>query len=246
MNIVKRLLDPTPLTDEELDEQVKACLIETGTLINFHHPFIVGMYFHDIEDSIATDRDFDEFRNHLLVRPKIKLKHEYIHEGGRALSAQLIMFERPYRGEVAEALLVDQGLGQHLGTEKLQKELLWLWTDTEFPSRSAVWGRIFDALREHLQPPFGDLSLLEPDGDTTVYRGISGDWDDGPEDNGLSWTTSRDTAAWFARRFCEEGQSPIVLTGMVAREDVWFATNNRGEHEVVSDAVRIIAIEEAI
>lgn len=241
--IIQRLLDPQPLNDEELDEQVRACLVETGTFINFHHPLYIGMYL-DVAESNTPPQSEQErtLREAMQVRPKLRAKHQYIHERA-SLESKLVMFERPYRKDVAETLLIEQGLAKEMQTEELRSLILWLWTDTEFPSRSRdTWQRIFDALREQLAPPFGDLDLGEKD-TMTVYRGIAID-DEEVEDDGLSWTISKETAAWFARRLLDDEQEAMILEGEVAVMDIWFATDGRGEKEVVSDAVRTIKIEE--
>ncbi len=50
---------------------------------------------------------------------------------------------------------------------------------------------------------------------------------------GYAWTTDRDVACWFAMRFAEENGSPLLLTAHVAKKDIVFYTQNRGESEAL-------------
>jgi len=245
-DIIHRLLDPTPLTDEEVQQQVQSCFIETGTFINFHHPLYVGMYLELPELSDVGSEEQAKIREAMRVEPKLKAKHQYVNEEGRSLEGQLVMFERAYRSEVATILLLERRLADEMTTEELRSSFLWLWTDTEFPSRTQeTWLHLFHSLRERLQPPFGDLLPPDHDDSITVYRGLHAEDPDEVLGDGLSWTTSRDIAEWYSRRLLEDDSVPIVLTGEIAWGDVWFATNQRSEMEVVSDAVMLKEVESA-
>lgn len=240
-DIIHRLLDPTPLTDEEVQQQVQSCFIETGTFINFHHPLYVGMYLElpELSDDAGSEEQA-KIRESMQVEPKLKAKHQYINEKDRGLEGKLVMFERAYRSEVATILLLEHRLADEMSTEELRSSFLWLWTDTEFPSRiHNTWLHLFHSLRDRLQPPFGDLLPPDTSGVVTVHRGLHAEDPDEITDDGLSWTTSRDIAEWYSRRLLEDDATPIVLTGEVAWGDVWFATNQRSEMEIVSDAVTL-------
>ncbi len=52
---------------------------------------------------------------------------------------------------------------------------------------------------------------------------------------GLSWTTDRNVACWFACRY--SGKKPLVLRATVHRDDVVFFSDSRGENEVVARAI---------
>ena len=67
----------------------------------------------------------------------------------------------------------------------------------------------------------------------TVYRGC-----DASRVYGLSWTTDLELAKSFARG--HRGMSPpnpVIACGMAAKKDLLFATNDRGESEVLVDRV---------
>jgi hypothetical protein len=70
-----------------------------------------------------------------------------------------------------------------------------------------------------------------PDGETfTLYRGVAGRGHRRRE-SGLSWTRSREKAAWFGRRFFLE--QPAVLCAEVSRGEVLFYDNGREEDDFV-------------
>lgn len=68
----------------------------------------------------------------------------------------------------------------------------------------------------------------------TVYRGTSGLSQESAE-QGLSWTTSRETAAWFAMRHADRYGKPLVLRTEVHRDCVLMHTDAREESEVLLD-----------
>lgn len=61
-----------------------------------------------------------------------------------------------------------------------------------------------------------------------IYRGVKNYNDRGWP--GLSWTTNRDAACWFATIFSLQ---PAVLKAEAQRSEVIFHSNDRNEHEVV-------------
>ncbi|MCE9665959.1 hypothetical protein LY622_21240 [Halomonas sp. M5N1S17] len=66
----------------------------------------------------------------------------------------------------------------------------------------------------------------------TVWRGTAGiDYEAAAA--GLSWTTNRRMACWFAMRYADRLGSPLVLRREVRREDVAMYSNERVEGEVV-------------
>jgi hypothetical protein len=66
----------------------------------------------------------------------------------------------------------------------------------------------------------------------TVYRGYSsGD----PEEFGMSWSTSKDVAEWFARRFARDEDDIILEELQVAKEEVFAYLTRRSEEEIILD-----------
>jgi hypothetical protein len=75
-----------------------------------------------------------------------------------------------------------------------------------------------------LQAPF--------DGTQTIYRGVAG-VDFKTACRGLSWTTSRDIACWFALRGSYGEREPIVVTAQVDASDIIYFDDERNESEVL-------------
>ena len=75
-----------------------------------------------------------------------------------------------------------------------------------------------------------DLSCLPQS--FTIWRGVSGVAAKKAA-KGLSWTTDRDTACFFACRLPSPKRYPVVLRADVRRRDIVFATNSRDENEVI-------------
>ena len=69
-------------------------------------------------------------------------------------------------------------------------------------------------------------------GQIRIFRGYSGNAITRAT-RGLSWTTSRETACWFARRSATATRKPLVLTAAVDSSDIIFYDNERNEEEVV-------------
>ena len=69
-------------------------------------------------------------------------------------------------------------------------------------------------------------------GQVKVYRGTSGiaRW---KAQQGLSWTTDPDVAAWFALQYAHTDRKPLVLSAICDASDIVFYDNGRREQEVV-------------
>lgn len=247
--IILRLLHPEPLTDEEIETHIEWAETNDGeTIVNFHHPFYVGIH-HDIseteipEDAPEEMRKLVEFTD---MRKKLRLKHEHLHERMTDNpNSTVFWFERPYRPMVGYILM---RRGKFEDQHELAEFIMDLWTDTESPSDNFVWADILAGF-PLLNEPVGDTELLDPSGTTTVYRGIAVPKGEDPnEEAGYSWTTDQPQAEWFARRFLGlEGRDvPMVLTGTVKNEHVMFCTDGRSEKEVVSGAVEVTSAKEVV
>ena len=74
---------------------------------------------------------------------------------------------------------------------------------------------------------------LPPGKTFEVFRGVAGlkRW---RRHSGPSWTGDVEKARWFARRSALAGlPNPAVLVATIRREDVYYYTNHRNEHEFV-------------
>ena len=106
-----------------------------------------------------------------------------------------------------------------------------VWIDTERPSEDeAIWRELFGAERpgrEALIDPLALASLPDP---VRVFRGF--DREGG--ERGLSWTTDRERADWFARRFAIGDREPRVAIGTVDKSRVIAYPLGRREAEIVA------------
>jgi hypothetical protein len=141
------------------------------------------------------------------------------------------LHERPYRLDALQEVLTS---GEPKSNEEAAGLVGDFWIDSEniWQNRSA-WTRIWRALTA----PHAAMSSAEstkfsalPD-PFAVYRGV-GDrcydtW------RGLSWTLDQDKAHWFAQRFAEEYDQPIVLSGRIGKKYAFAYFSERNESEVV-------------
>lgn len=70
----------------------------------------------------------------------------------------------------------------------------------------------------------------------TVYRGLQ----ENAQEDGLSWTLSKDVAEWFASRFENDGE---IIEKMVHKTEVIAYFNDRDEEEIVLDIKKVIKRE---
>jgi hypothetical protein len=77
----------------------------------------------------------------------------------------------------------------------------------------------------------------------TVWRGAAGLSEEQVR-RGLSWSTDRDKAAWFALHHSSERRLPVLLKAEVSRQDIAWYTNDRKESEVVIiDGLRNVEVD---
>ena len=83
-----------------------------------------------------------------------------------------------------------------------------------------------------------DIDGLSNDNMVTIYRGV-----DVNNYKGLSWTTDKDIAEWFAKRFVTNGDKCYVFTGKINKKEILTVFNCRNEKEVVCDYRKIKDIQ---
>lgn len=234
LEVILRLLDPTPLTDEEMDDHLAWADNDSG-FINVHHPLHVGLSLP------APDNASQAIRDAMDVPLILRTKHEYLHTRCHTPHQQVFLFERPYRAW-ATYLLVRHG-AYRFDQAALAKLIIDVWVDAEGPHGSPAWTELLRGFPLGLQ--LGCEDILDPSGSTLVYRGIAvPDPDDIDERAGYAWTTDRKRAQWFARRFLTDDEVAVVITGRVNNDHVLFCSNDRGETEVVSGAVEVLETHE--
>jgi hypothetical protein len=175
----------------------------------------------------------------LMFEQKKKSLKEAISES--AWHRFVFLHERPYRINALEEVLFTH--------EVDDPEVIWplighSWTDSDNINQClSQWIGIWDigaGGREKVMDDAERDALAAMPDTLTIYRGV------GHVDAvaGLSWTTSVDTAIWFAKRYEHGDRTPMVSTGKVQKSDVLAHFLGRSENEIVvlPDAVSNIEV----
>lgn len=125
-------------------------------------------------------------------------------------------------------------------------EVYSIWTMQErFHDCGMCKTKLIKFMKMAMKSPLlqSDIDDLSPDDMVTIYRGVGIN-----SHKGLSWTTDKNVAEWFAKRFKTDGDKGYVFTGRVHKKDIIGLFNNRNEQEVVCDyrKVKDIQCEEII
>jgi hypothetical protein len=206
---------------EPLQGDLRKYLRQTpfGTMI--HHPLMVYLGV-NVEHAAYVHYVIEQKQRHMQ---KCRVKGDYL--------GVLAMYERPYllQGLTNEMPFMDHGMyWEALGE---------VWTDIEapWPNRDIFLDlfRNDRPKRERMMKKGEHKAFAKLPKTITVYRGFIG-----RRGRGLSWTTSREKAIWFAKRFAEvnEGTSQ-VMTGVVNKSDVLAFFTRRKESEIVVDPAMV-------
>jgi hypothetical protein len=112
------------------------------------------------------------------------------------------------------------------------------WPDFEFPHR---WEALLDILRgvHALTPVYPFMPAVDqaffdslPE-EITVHRGTRQ-----KVPLGISWTTDRACADFFARRFAGHDDGRVV-SGIICKRDVWAVFTGRKEAEILCDPLKV-------
>lgn len=136
----------------------------------------------------------------------------------------VFLHERPYRVEAfteIEPLLTDKQYWELLSAIYTDTENAWAYQSQYRNLFSCKRGNREYLMDEDERKVYESL----PD-EVTVYRG----YQVGLNKNGISWTTNKETAQWFATRFSKRGK---VLEKKVSKRDIIAVFNGRNESEVV-------------
>lgn len=148
------------------------------------------------------------------------------------------LHEKPYRLDV-----LHECIGKGLCGSNYWRLVGEVWTDCEnIHQNLSLWRttwRSREPDREHAMTE-DELKAHGCLGDeTTVWRGTPYRG----SIRGLSWTTNKQKALWFAQRFRGEG-TPLLATGRVRRVDALATILRRNEHEVVCRKVTVTDVQE--
>ena len=180
-----------------------------------HHRFVIS----------AAHPPFYAMLNKAYVSKKERVK---IAEEQGDYQTIIRMHERPYR---LEAFIEIIESGAELESQEYWNLVRTIWTDSEnihqcFHDWLTIWDYPDD---RHLVMNEAERAVLAslPD-DIEIYRGVR----HMECARGLSWSTDKARATWFARRW-SGGQEAILATGRVKKADVLAYFDGRNESEVV-------------
>lgn len=170
------------------------------------------------------------------------LNASYEHKRGRYaeyLAAKkwhslLFLVERPYR-------LQEFFEQQHLmSNEDYWENLGWVYRDSESVNQYFVPSllRSTRPCRERLMDEDSAAEFAAMPDEITVFKGYHKGYE---WDSDFSFSTSKATAEWFARRF--NRPAPKVLTARVKKTDVIAFMCQRGESEILADPALVEILE---
>ena len=238
-----------------------------------HSPFYIGEIFEAPSEHLEIDPDTieDEAVKTALKQQKQLLetfdfsKQAYaavkrFTEAYNLKDYESVVFsvERPYRVNnllYVHALLRNGTLER---SDALNTLIVDTYKDSEAPNlhNSEVWKTLFEDFlgdQECLIFDEEDKPLYDAcGGEITVYRGCRQDEIDGFESDaeglGISWTTRKETALWFANRFetMTTNQAKLnVLTATLSKADAYFFSDSRSEAEFCVDPAKLRNIQPA-
>lgn len=150
-------------------------------------------------------------------------------QGCKNVHKILYYLQKQYR------LVFLQHVRNFLSNEDFSKALGSAYTASENPnsdvdvsvSELKRWFRSAD--KKYLMSQEEYQHYLELPDHLTVYRGIH---DDGNK-KGLSWTTDRQKAIWFAKRFCSKGDTCLLLSADIQKSEALAYFSGRNEEEII-------------
>lgn len=227
VKIPSMFLDQLPeewRTAEELDSELAHCLIDTEAAfgVMLKHPLVFGIpYF--VQDNPRYNYGLHWKRECLEKYAASRDFSQFIHA-----------HERPYRCEAVQTIIDNF---EPNGCE------VWTcartaWTDSENIFQNEYeWRSIFEDWYDEGREFFmttedhEEWAMISDDEPVIVYRGFCVDG----RDQGMSWTTDKIRAKFFARRFAEAGVrgKARLAIGQVMKCDCIGYLNSRNESEVV-------------
>ena len=145
----------------------------------------------------------------------------------RNWQSYIYLHERPYR------LDAFMDVADDMSDNHYWENLADIWIDSEnIWQNKDLWKSALSSKRPGKsnmmqQDELDELDAL-PD-KIKIYRGYI----KGKNQNGFSWTTDKDKAAWFSNRLARSNEKPLVAEATVSKKDVVAYFTRRGESEVV-------------
>lgn len=205
---------------EPLNEELVPFLAQGRLGNGIFHPLIHDPFYHEAMNK----------RINAMFMHKTEAVAKAIEEG--RWSSMLFLHERPYRLDALEEILYTHEIDD--------PEIVWplvgnVWTDSENINQNLEqWREVWDSpipRRFELVMDEDERAALAALPETfEIYRGMG----DEAAIEGMSWTTNKAKAEWFAHRFSGlDSHAPHLATGTVSKVNVLAHFLGRGEAEIV-------------
>lgn len=201
---------------EPLDEELRSWVFEGPFGLQLKHPLVFAVIGFDPERAAHYNL-------------QLKYKQEYIRDKEEKgnWAGTIWIHERPYRLErfiEIEKHFNDKEYWEMLGSIIIDSENLWQNLDILKLLLANPSGR---SCREYLMEEGEREALAGMADEIEIWRGCQ--W---KNRMGLSWTTDKEKAIWFAKRLgCKK---PYLHSGTVRKSDVIAYFLRRGENEILA------------
>lgn len=208
------------------------------------------MAFEDLDIELSQYVEEDHLLGHVLRHPlvyhvpffeeasrfanqQLEAKRDLLNEklNRQDISGAVFLFERPYR---IDAFVEYEG---ELNDKEYWELLSTLWIDSEnIPQNWSVWLDLITSDRAERRFFMTDEDWDQFDAlpqKISVFQGINESLENDHKVNSseeISWSTSREVAEFFAKRFGGKG---IVIEKVINKEEVFAYLTARGEQEIL-------------
>ena len=212
MDDVQKLLEM--FAPEELHPDL--VIVDFNDYQMVHHPLVVVVPYSEMMNKHINA----QFEAKKAALEKAREKKDW--------DTYVFLHERPYRVDALEEMMFTFEI------EHPEKVIAAVWVDSEniyqnFDRWMDIWDYVPSPESVMDKKELAEFNSM-PDV-IDVFRGTA--HVDGV--NGMSWTTDRDKAIWFAKRFAREEGMPVLLSGKIKKEDVLAYFAGRNENENIFD-----------
>lgn len=197
-----------------LDAALKRALTDVGGMPFVRHPLVVGLYHESMNAQMNGQLAYKREATAAALK-------------GRDMHKFIALHERPFR---LTALIeyMEEVKPERIEAEELAEQIVTWWADAEAPGiNSESWRLLFS--RYVQASSIGIAAKAATPG--LLYRGVAGM----ERKPGLSWTTCRESAEWFARRSVRfnKGRKPVLYSVAPTPDEVLGFYRDRGEAEFI-------------
>ena len=199
------------------------------------HPFFNTIVLFDGNEMFNIFEDKDKYNNYIRNMENVILKKQRTQD-------IISRIEKPYK--MYFLYIIMNYLEQH----EFSELLIDTWTMIENPCSNSLLTKrdlikmFKSSCRENMMSKREKQTYDKFPDEITIYRGVRNK----KYKNGLSWTTDKETAIFFATRFSQGTQ--ILYSTTINKKDIIVYTNQRKEREIIINpyTLRKYNIEEVL